>query len=328
MKLMNLWVVTTMVCSLVLLTSVSVQAADETITDAIEDVATLDYMSGETTVITSSPYIDVDNIDLLQSTYTQQGSQATVTLQVTGVIEDRGRIDYLELDYDLFNTLDSVDYMMTLTTMEQDSEQEYTIRYSNKTGQLTRGSEIPDNLTSSDFSVAGDTLSVSFTLDSSQETYKSLVVESTYVKMNLTSDNPDFSQIVILSDISPNPPLTIYAPDVPNIGSVGETIQFNASFSVELLTGQPPYTYQWDFGDQTTSSALNPTHVYSKAGEYTYTFTVTDHGGATESESGTIKIESESNGSNGSSTPMFLFLAILAIVIIVGVIIIIWIIRR
>jgi chitodextrinase len=327
MKLMNLWVVTTMVCSLVLLTSVSVQAADETITDGIEDVCTYDYLSGETTVITSSPYIDVDNIDLMQSTYTQQGSQATLTLQVRGVIEDRGRIDYMEIDYDsLFNTLDSVDYMMTLTTIEQDSEQEYTVRYSNKTGQLTRGSETPVNLTSSDFSVAGDTLTVSFTLDSSQETYESLVVESTYVKMNLTPENPDFSQFVILSDISPNPPLTIYAPYAPNIGSVGETIQFNGS--VEPLTGQPPYTYQWDFGDQTTSSALNPTHVYTKAGEYTFTFTVTDHGGATESESGTITIESENNGSSGSSTPMLLFLAILAIVIVIGVIIIIWIIRR
>jgi len=323
---MNLWVVTTMVCSLVLLTSVSVQAADETITDAIEDVAAYDYLSGETTVITSSPYIDVDNIDIMQSTYTQQGSQATVTLQVSGVIEDRGRIDYMEFEYDLFNTLDSVDYMMTLTTMEQDSEQEYTVRYSNKTGQLTRGSETPVNLTTSDFSVAGDTLTVSFTLDSSQEAYESLVVESTYVKMNLTPDNPDFTQFVILSDISPNPPLTILAPYAPDIGSVGETIQFNGS--VEPLTGQPPYTYQWDFGDQTTSSALNPTHVYSEAGEYTYTFTVTDHGGATESESGTITIESENNGSNDSSTPMLLFLAILAIVIIVGVIIIIWIIRR
>ena len=91
-----------------------------------------------------------------------------------------------------------------------------------------------------------------------------------------------------LSDVAPNPPLVIYDAYASNIGSIGENIQFNGS--VVPLTGQPPYTYHWDFGDQSSSTQLNPTHIYTKAGVYTYTFTVTDQAGNTDRETGTITI--------------------------------------
>ncbi len=38
----------------------------------------------------------------------------------------------------------------------------------------------------------------------------------------------------------------------------------------------PCFDYQWDFGDNTTSSELNPSHTYTNAGTYTVTLTVTD----------------------------------------------------
>jgi gliding motility-associated-like protein len=38
----------------------------------------------------------------------------------------------------------------------------------------------------------------------------------------------------------------------------------------------PCFSYQWDFGDSTTSSELNPTHTYSNSGAYQVTLTVTD----------------------------------------------------
>lgn len=323
MKLNNLWILTMVISSLLLLASFSVEAADETIYDGIEDVNSVN-LTGETTVITYSPDIEVDNLDLTQATYTQQGAQVTLTLQVVGVIENRGEIiDWYSYDMDM--NFDAVEYIFTLTT----SEQNYIVSYSNRTGQISKGIGDAINLTSSDFSVAGDTLTVYISLDSAEETYEDLSVESTFIKSNFSLENmddPSDLDFTYLSDIAPNPPLGILEAYAPNIGNVGETIQFNAS--IQPLTGQPPYSYHWDFGDQTTSTQQNPTHVYSKDGEYTYMFTVTDQAGSSESESGTITISSEGSSGGSGSNQMLIFLAILVIIIVVGVIIIIWIIRR
>jgi hypothetical protein len=318
MKLKNLWVITMIVSSLFLIATFSVEAADVTIRDGTGDVSSVDYLTGETNVITNSPDIDVDNIDLIQATYTQQGTQATVSLQVKGNIENRGKIldPYSE---DILDVLNTVEYGFQLITSEQD----YSVSYSNETGQLVYGNE-QINLTSSDFSVVGDTLTIIFSLISAEEIYENLSVTSTYIKANFSSI--ESSGLVYLSDIAPNPPLVIYDAYASNIGSIGENIQFNGS--VEPLTGQPPYTYRWDFGDQSSSTQLNPTHTYTKAGVYTYTFTVTDNADATASQSGNITISAEGGTKDSLSTQMILFLVILLIVIVIGVVVIVWIIRR
>jgi len=321
MKHSNLTLITMIISSLFLIATCSVQAADVTITDIIEDVSSIDYMTQETTVVTSHPLINVDNIDIVKATYSQEVTQATVTLQVRGTIENRGKIIDL-YDEDSFGNLDFVEYDFQLTT----SEQEYTISYANQSGQYSDGVDT-NNLTSSDFTVTGDTLSITFPLVSAEEVYDNISVTSMFVKMNLTSQDPDLSGFVYLSDLAPNPALEIMEVYAPNVGAAGDSIQFNGSISP--LTGQPPYEYHWDFGDQGTSTQLNPTHVYTKAGEYTYTFTVTDQAGDAASETGSITISTENGGSNGSSNNnMLIFLAILAVIIVVGVVIIIWIIRR
>jgi PKD domain len=320
MKRKNLWIITMIVSSLFLVATFPVEAADVTITDGIEDVSSVDYLTGETTVVTSSPDITVDDLDLIKATYTQQAIQATVSLQVKGNIADRGEVIDMNSE-DTLTDLDTVEYGFQLTTSEQD----YSVSYSNKTGQLVYGDE-QINLTSSDFSVVGDTLTISFELASAGETYTNLSVTSTYIKANFSSI--DTSGLVYLSDVAPNPTLAVYEAYASNIGSVGESIQFNGS--VEPLTGQPPYTYHWDFGDQGSSTQLNPTHTYKKAGVYTYTFTVTDNGDATARESGNITISTEGGGgtNNSLSSQMILFLAILLIIVVIGVVVIVWIIRR
>jgi hypothetical protein len=306
-----------MISSLFLIATFSVEAADETITDGTGDVSSIDYFTGETIVVTSSPDIDVDNLDLIQATYTQQGIQATLSLQVKGIIENRGKVTDLN-GPDILDVLNTVVYEFQLTTSEQD----YSVIYSNETGQLTYGYE-QINLTSSDFSVVDDTLTISFALTSAEEIYQNLTVTSTYIKANLAEEE---TSLVILTDVAPNPPLVIYDAYASNIGSVGENIQFNGS--VGPLTGQPPYTYHWDFGDQSSSTELNPTHTYTKAGIFTYTFTVTDNADATASQSGNITISAEGGSSGSLSNQMILFLAILLIVIVIGVVVIVWIIRR
>jgi len=58
-----------------------------------------------------------------------------------------------------------------------------------------------------------------------------------------------------------------------------QTCTFSSSGSGEVggtITG-----YKWDFGDSTTSTAANPTHVYTASGTYNVTLTVTDANGVT-----------------------------------------------
>ena len=66
--------------------------ADVTITDTVGDVWSIDYMTQEASVVTSHPDIEVDNLDIVEATYTQQGVQVTLSLQVVGSIENRGKI--------------------------------------------------------------------------------------------------------------------------------------------------------------------------------------------------------------------------------------------
>jgi PKD domain len=322
MKLKNLCVITMIVSSLFLIATFSVEA--ETITDEVGDVSSVDYFTGETNIVTSSPDINIDNLDLIKATYTQQGTQATLSVQVKGYIENRGTIMDLYSE-DVPDVLDSAEYDFQLTTSEQD----YSVSYSNETGQLAYGDE-QINLTSSDFSVVDNTLTISFELTSADEAYSDLSVTSTYIKADLSTI--DSLGMVYLSDVAPNSPLVIDEAYASNIGSVGENIQFNAS--LEPFTGQPPYIYHWDFGDQSSSTQLNPTHTYTKAGVYTYTFMVTDNADATTNQSGTITISSAEGDGGGEakkdslSTQMILFFAILLIIIVIGVVVIVWIIRR
>lgn len=57
----------------------------------------------------------------------------------------------------------------------------------------------------------------------------------------------------------------------PVSGPPGLAVQFK-----DLSSGYPT-SWKWDFGDNTTSSAQNPTHIYTKAGTYTVTLTVSNY---------------------------------------------------
>jgi PKD repeat protein len=60
----------------------------------------------------------------------------------------------------------------------------------------------------------------------------------------------------------------------------GEEIRFNS----DVGGGVRPYSYQWDFGDGTTSTDNNPEHKYKSKGTYTVTLTVTDDRGNQDTE--------------------------------------------
>ncbi|HEV2376909.1 MAG TPA: PKD domain-containing protein [Streptosporangiaceae bacterium] len=84
-------------------------------------------------------------------------------------------------------------------------------------------------------------------------------------------------------------PLSATASGTPKTGNA----PLNVSFTGSATGGTAPYTYKWDFGDGSTSTAQNPAHTYSNAGTYTATLTVTDS--ASPANTATAKVTTTVN---------------------------------
>ncbi|HAK42908.1 MAG TPA: hypothetical protein DCM59_09715, partial [Clostridium sp.] len=76
--------------------------------------------------------------------------------------------------------------------------------------------------------------------------------------------------------------------DAPANVKVNKLISFNGGKSTD--TDGYIVSYAWDFGDGSTSSDKNPTHVYKQEGNYVVTLKVTDNRGATGEATFNIKI--------------------------------------
>jgi hypothetical protein len=324
--------------SFLLAATLPIQAADVTLTDPSGDVSMIDIYGEQSTYVTSNPDINVDNIDITRLTYTKTGGSVTLTMEVKGVIEDRGSISIANGDYpENLTEINDVEYQLMLDTkLVGSAADSYTVIYVNKHCQYTTlNSETPVNLTSPNgYSVSGNMLTVTFPLSDSNEVYTQLNSTTTFMKVNITAlsnatDPSDFSKYyTILEDVAPNQPLAVLIVDgyPPNVGSVGESLQFNSS--VVPLTGQPPFTYAWKFGDGGTSTQQNPTHTYSNAGTYTYNLTVTDNANAKAYGQGTVEITSPGGGGGAASSPLLLFLAVIIVIAAIGVVVLVVIIRR
>jgi PKD repeat protein len=71
--------------------------------------------------------------------------------------------------------------------------------------------------------------------------------------------------------------------------NTGQTVNFSSAGSSD-----PDGTiasYSWNFGDGTSSTQANPSHIYNTVGSFTATLTVTDNGGATNSSSIVITVQ-------------------------------------
>ena len=99
-----------------------------------------------------------------------------------------------------------------------------------------------------------------------------------------------------------------YSPEQPKVGS---NIFFESDSTDEDGT---IVSWHWDFGDGTTSNQQNPTHKYTKAGEYTVTLTVMDNYG--EEDTTSIKITVESSGGGGGTPGFEVIFAIAAVIFI------------
>lgn len=89
------------------------------------------------------------------------------------------------------------------------------------------------------------------------------------------------------------------------------TVDFNSKLSacvneniVFTSTVVPAATsYLWNFGDSTSSTIANPTHSYTKAGDYEVTLQATDASGCTNKKTKTIKINTLPVANFGATFP-------------------------
>ena len=78
------------------------------------------------------------------------------------------------------------------------------------------------------------------------------------------------------------------AASVPGSVAVGSSVSFQATATPSNCAGLP--SYAWDFGDGSSSSQQNPTHVYASTGTIGWSVSVSIAGAATCTKSGTIAI--------------------------------------
>lgn len=318
-KHISLLAVLVLVCLIVVPNMVSAAEDEETIFDGQNDV--IDYQAND--LVTESPDIDIENLDIQQAELTISGQQATVTLKVYGDIENRGSLDDFLGDMSEEFDINTVAYSFSVAT----TVDAYELMYVNNKAFLLFGDGLEQkNITGDSISVSGDTLTIVFDLSTSEETIDFYTVSSQYLKFSfdVNADPEDYDELfVYIGDIAPNEDLAIYY-EVTNIAEVGKTVEFNGS--VDPLTGQPPFTYTWEFGDGASATTKDATHTYSNTGTYEYSFTVKDASGAEVSETGTIEITGD--GGSNEDTPILLFIAVIVIIAIIGVAVLIFVIRR
>ena len=314
MKLGKIFILTMIFWILIISSTSSLIAAEEReiFTDPQGDVLTLDLSDLDGNLSTTD---EKPNIDIIKLTYIHEdeSTEATIILEVYGIIEDKGNL----YDVDSFNSI--VLYALQLET----SNTVYDFSYVNKQCQVNL-------LNTSNWTVNGGVLTIHFTLDSVDETYKNIYSNTMDTDLDsLSSGGWSF-------DTYPDESLIEVYAEGPDEGNVDESIEFSGE-AINILGTTDSFIYEWDFGDGTTSTKQNPTHSYTTAGNYIVTLKVTDDQGSMANDSTAITILEIENGGNnngggkdqdGSDSGLILFFLVIAIIVVIGIVVLVIIIRR
>ena len=117
---------------------------------------------------------------------------------------------------------------------------------------------------------------------------------------------------------------------------VKDTVAFSSNGSTDTKSDLSTLTFKWDFGDGSTSTERNPSHIFTTEGTRTVTLTVTDNDGSTATQSFTVTVQASgggggggggNNGNDGASN-LLLPLLIAVVVIIVVVLVLVMVLRK
>jgi PKD repeat protein len=121
------------------------------------------------------------------------------------------------------------------------------------------------------------------TLQNPSHTYTAAGVDT--VNVTVTDANGATASTSALT-ITAIGPLSVAASATPTIGDAPLTTTLNGS----ATGGKAPYSYAWDLGDGTVSTAMSPSHAYSSVGTYTATVTVSDASGQVSHASAQVAV--------------------------------------
>jgi PKD repeat protein len=310
-------------------TSTILAEQDQIITDAIDDVIYTDAsdLTGESSeeikYTSERPTVDITKMTYI---HPDNSKQATLILEVKGVIENRNDLDTENFNESDFDSLDfsgsMVSYFMELET----SYSAYQIEYVNETCNV--------NEQTASFDVEGSELTITFDLETTNETFESIIGYTT--EINIVS----LLDMRLYMDIAPNDALFLASINAPYTGDTGASVTFSGEYDDFLVLTQSPYTYSWDWDDGTPmGSGKNPTHTYQYPGQYTVILTIKDSTDYTSTASHTITI-SQGSGNNGDGSNnngdttdndgsgLTLFILVVVIIVIIGIIALVVVIRR
>lgn len=140
---------------------------------------------------------------------------------------------------------------------------------------------------------AGDSVSHSYALT------------GTYT-INMTVMSGDNQQAQTSKQVSVVAPL--------NVNFTSSRNNLTVTFSSTATGGDGVYSYEWDFGDGSTSAAKSPSHTYSTGGTYDVTFKVTDGAGGEREMTQSVTVnEPPSSGGGGGGSASWLLLMLLGL---------------
>ena len=111
-------------------------------------------------------------------------------------------------------------------------------------------------------------------------------------QLTVTDDDGATATDLVQITVNPNQAPTAVAGASPTSGRFPLDVAFNSSGSSDIdgtIVAQA-----WDFGDGNTSTAANPSHIYTTPGTYTAELTVTDNLGATATDTVAITVNPNS----------------------------------
>ena len=147
--------------------------------------------------------------------------------------------------------------------------------------------EKPDGSTFDQYANIGTRLRANFSLYTAGAPGKYTLTVIDATKTGYTFIPKNNSKSITIGGAGNKLPTAVFNADVIS-GGVPLTVNFDSSGSSDQ--DGSIISYAWNFGDDSTSNEVHPSHIYTVIGNYTATLTVTDDMGATDSQSTGITI--------------------------------------
>jgi PKD repeat protein len=114
------------------------------------------------------------------------------------------------------------------------------------------------------------------------------------VILSVTDNNGDASSDTTTATIAALNTAPSAIANGPYSAQLGAAVNFSSSGSSD--SDGSILAYAWDFGDGTTSTQSDPSHIYAATGSYTVSLTVTDNDGATGNDTTSANISAQPAG--------------------------------